>query len=89
MNSQESTDNVELVVAVARRLRDELLPKVSGPIEFTKHLAAAEADVEGWYVGIAQYNNIHIELFFDKFPGFARRCFLLAFLVRIEDLFKL
>jgi 5-methylcytosine-specific restriction endonuclease McrA len=79
MISQESTGDVELVVAGARRLRDELLPKVSGPIEFTRHLTAEEAEVEGWYVGIARYKNIHIELFFDKFPGFKRRCFFVGF----------
>jgi hypothetical protein len=48
MLSQVSTDDAQLAVAVAHRLSDELLPKVSGPIEFTRHLTAEEAEVEGW-----------------------------------------
>ena len=79
MVSQVSTDDAQLAVAVAHRLRDELLPKVSGPIEFTRHLTAEEAEVDGWYVGIARYNNIGIELFFDKFPKLTRRCFFVGF----------
>jgi hypothetical protein len=66
MVSQKSTDDAQLVIAVADRLRDELLPKVSGPIQFTRRLTTEEAEVGGWYVSIAQYNNIHIVLFFGK-----------------------
>jgi len=79
MISQESTGDKELAVAVATRLRDELLPKVSGPIEFRRRLAAEEAEAEGWYVVIATYDNIGIDLFFDKLPNLTHRCFWVGF----------
>jgi 5-methylcytosine-specific restriction endonuclease McrA len=76
---QESTHDLRLVVAVAQQLQDELLPKVSGPIAFTRPLTAVEDQAEGWYVIIAKFIDIDITLFFNKFPGFKRRCFFAGF----------
>jgi hypothetical protein len=79
MISREMTDDSQFVLAVAQHLRDELLPKVSGPIKLNKRLRSDEAVVDGWYTIIARYDNIDIVLYFDRFPRFSRRCFFVGF----------
>jgi 5-methylcytosine-specific restriction endonuclease McrA len=66
-------------VDVARRVRDELLPQITGPINFKKHLGAEETEADGWSVTIATYQKIDIELYLDRFPRSARRCFWFGF----------
>lgn len=68
-----------LAVNLGRQLREYLLPKVTGPIKFVKSVIAEASDTDGWACEIANYGNVTIEVWYDRFARAAQRSFWFGF----------
>jgi hypothetical protein len=65
----------------ATQIRDHLLPRITGPIDFVRTPKPVQWDTDGWYVDIASLEGrpISIELWFDNFATTDGRCLWAGF----------
>jgi hypothetical protein len=75
----------ERLVAAAKALRDELIPRITGPIDFRYSIRTMEEDTDGWCVKLADVEdtrseyNYDLEIWYDTFSTRDNRRFWYGF----------